>query len=373
MNQRIHFRAKFLFLLCFIITGSFLSAEEWASVVEEIGPGVAKIQLETSQGRTVSQGTGFVITDTQGRERLITNAHVIRRAHFDPSVQITVLFPYQKDEPREYPGLVESYDAGIDLASLSLEETAPQVMEMGEKEPPPLMSEIIVLGYPLSQSFKVTPGVVQAVQEVEERGPMIDISANLAPGNSGGPVINQQGQVIGIATSMIPGYNFNLAIPISRLRAFLNTKENSRDIEITANVADAWFFIDGEYRGKAPASISLRNREHSLRIEKQGYSAVEETIGPWDQNDLPPLSFTLEEKEAQLPAVTITTTPPGAEIFVNKKSLGESPVTLSRPPNRILRIKAVLKGHQEAGLEHTVTEEAEQTIEITLEEKGWFW
>jgi V8-like Glu-specific endopeptidase len=362
-----------VFMLLLLFPGMYLAAEDWSSIVRKAGSGIAKIELQDASGNTVGQGTGFVISTEENQELLITNAHVVRKAYFDSSVSLNIRFHYQNDDPRDFRGTIEAFDTGFDLAAIKLDEPAPQTISIGKKQAPHLMNEIIVIGYPLGRNFKVTPGFIQAVQDVEQMGPMIDISANLAPGNSGAPVINNRGRVIGIATSMIPGYNFNLAIPVNKLYVFLESEENMMSVRISTDIEDAWIFIDGEYKGKSPTTLTIINREHSLRIEKQAYELIEETIGPWEQQDPVPLSFKLVRKKKDFPEVTITTSPSGAEIFVNKEPVGSSPVTIKRPANRILRIRATLKGHKEASLRYTVTEASQQQTELELEEKGWIW
>jgi S1-C subfamily serine protease len=75
------------------------------------------------------------------------------------------------------------------------------------------------LGSPLGLEHTVTEGLVSAIRTVRDRGEFLQISAPIAPGSSGGPVVNMKGQVIGIATFQVRGQNINFAVPGYRILA----------------------------------------------------------------------------------------------------------------------------------------------------------
>jgi S1-C subfamily serine protease len=133
-----------------------------------------------------------------------------------------------------------------------------------EKKQASLMSEIVVAGYPLGKNFKATPGFIQAFQNIETMGLMIDLSAILAPGNSGGPIFNSNGKVLGIATATIQGYNFNLAIPVENLRSFLEGRANRIEFKINSNPEGSRVFLDGDYKGETPVTLELINGKRRL-------------------------------------------------------------------------------------------------------------
>src|SRR5204863_3042512 len=77
---------------------------------------------------------------------------------------------------------------------------------------------IVVIGNPYGLEGSVSNGIVSAVREISGYGKIIQITAAISPGSSGSPVVNMQGQVIGIATLQITGgQSVNFAIPSERI------------------------------------------------------------------------------------------------------------------------------------------------------------
>ncbi|MBB6480381.1 PEGA domain-containing protein [Spirochaeta isovalerica] len=358
-------------LLLFIISlHSVISAADWASVIENSGPSIGRVLIKDSRGSLISQGTGFVIRDLEGNQLFVTNAHVVRHARFDMSDRVEIAFDYgnrNKTEESSLTATIERYNEYLDLALLRMNESIENPLVLDSDGGNGLMSEIVVAGYPLGKNFKATPGMIQAFQTESGLGEMIDMSADLAPGNSGGPVLNSRGEVIGIATAVIQGYNFNYAIPVDILIKFLDYRNNTVNLRINSNPAGSRVFINGEYKGETPVSLDLFNTNYEFRIEKEGYSPLEETVGPWDVEEENVLDRTLEVLVLKDPTIWIYTEPVGAEIFVGNTSIGFSPISVEMPPGRILRIKAQKGRFKKGSANYRVTDDPEQRVDITLD------
>jgi len=351
-----------------------LAAADWASLVESAGPAVARISVTDQNGLVISQGTGFAVRDAGGTEVLVTNAHVVGEARYGSGFGVRAEFLFRDGDSSEVRDCrISRYDPALDLCVLLPEGPVPAVLELGAEELPPLMTEILVIGYPLGLNFKATPGYVQAFQQVEKRGSMLDMSAVLAPGNSGGPVINGSGEVLGIATATIPGYNFNLAIPVANLLTFLREDGGTRTVHFLSSPSDSWVFIDGSFKGKTPLEIRIPDRNHQVRLEKEGYQSRERTVGPWEGEGPVEEVFTLPEKEDANPSVSIITDPAGAEIYINNQLAGISPLEVRFSSGRILRIRTSLSGYREATESHRVTDDPSQEVSIVLHKKFLFW
>ncbi|MBI9099080.1 MAG: PEGA domain-containing protein [Spirochaetaceae bacterium] len=362
------FQRKIIFIIISIILlfqGFYLSAADWATVIEKTGPGIAKITLTNGNGAIVSQGTGFAIADRNGNDILVTNAHVVKEAHYNESVLITIEFLHSSVSGRKYSGNIELIDSYLDLCTITMDNPAPFRLELADADQSELMSEVVAAGYPLGKNFKATPGYIQAFQTIEKMGNMLDLSSDLAPGNSGGPILDSQGVVIGIATAIIPGYNFNLAIPVKNLHSFLLGGSELYTFHISTTPSESRVFIDGTFKGKTPLSLDLFNKEYRIRLEKEGYTAFEEKVGPWGTTKTQEYSRSLEEIQDLNPQVTITSDREGAEVFVNNRFIGESPVTVQMAVGRIMRIR-VKKGRREGSEIYTVTDLEEQKIHIIL-------
>jgi S1-C subfamily serine protease len=165
---------------------------------------------------SMSTGSGFVIAPGY----VMTNQHVI-----DGATEITVRDP--TDREKQYKAtLVEALEHP-DLAILRCEElNAPAVVIAGKL--PRRGTDLMALGFPLGNSFvselKATRGAIIAMSDPQMRGQCM-IGAQVNPGNSGGPIVDQQGRVIGVVVAKTFQERFvssyGLAIPIEMVWPFL--------------------------------------------------------------------------------------------------------------------------------------------------------
>jgi S1-C subfamily serine protease len=122
-------------------------------------------------------------------------------------------------------------DAGADLALLQIDLGAPDEGEaprvdpvmLGDSEKVTVGESAVSIGNPLGLEHTLTTGVVSSRRSYRGKN-WIQISAPISPGNSGGPVFNERGEVIGITTATIgggfvPAQNLNLAVPINDMKA----------------------------------------------------------------------------------------------------------------------------------------------------------
>lgn len=134
----------------------------------------------------IGQGTGFILTDDG---YIVTNAHVLEGGN-----QIQAITSDQDVFAAEYIGYVET----IDIALIKIEGSFESIrLENKETQ---AGENVIAIGNPLGLQFSVTEGIVSAVHREGANGleAYIQTDAALNPGNSGGPLINKDGKVIGI-------------------------------------------------------------------------------------------------------------------------------------------------------------------------------
>lgn len=166
-------------------------------------------------------GAGIVIT-TAGR--ILTNAHVI--ANDDAPVVET----YGGDL---LGSRVLKSDAELDLAVLDVDES-PTPWEPLSVDPCPLPevgSDVYVIGHPVGLGWTVTRGVVSATRPAGEVGPipLIQTDAAISPGNSGGPLLDRDGRLLGVVSSKLAGpgiENVGFVIPASVAADFLARSPN---------------------------------------------------------------------------------------------------------------------------------------------------
>jgi len=207
MNIRIPRLLPLLFLL---FTPLIQAQESLPELVRRVKPSVVSIATYDVAGEALLTGSGFFVD----HGKVVTNLHVIRNA---ARVEVKTL----EGKGRTYivAGLLAADEEG-DLALLSVEmpsdrarpiELAPALPDEGEP--------IFVIGNPLKLEGSVTNGIVSAVREVPNLGRIIQITAPISHGNSGSPVFNYKGEVLGVVTVKVTnGQNINLAIASARVR-----------------------------------------------------------------------------------------------------------------------------------------------------------
>lgn len=159
-----------------------------------------------------SLGTGFVVRKDGW---IATNFHVIASAK-----ELSITVP----ERGEFPVRdVLVADPNHDLAVLRIDAEGLPTLPLGDFQAVRPGDALIAIGHPLGFERTVSNGLVSAVRHVSDSLTLLQISAPIAPGSSGGPLIDVQGRVIGVATAMIrSGQNLNLGIPVTYLKEALS-------------------------------------------------------------------------------------------------------------------------------------------------------
>jgi S1-C subfamily serine protease len=195
--------------------------------VEKVGPAVVRIDtvkrtvdpmgglfgrgpaIHQQQG----QGSGFI---TRSDGVLLTNAHVVEGAN-----EVHVTLP----DGRSFTGKVLGADPLTDVAVVRVVASRLPVAPLGDSSKVRPGEWAIAIGNPLGLDNTVTAGIISAIQRTNavgegQRVPYIQTDAAVNPGNSGGPLINDRGQVIGINTAIrqAPGAGLSFAIPINVAR-----------------------------------------------------------------------------------------------------------------------------------------------------------
>jgi tetratricopeptide (TPR) repeat protein len=176
-------------------------------LVRRIKPSAVAIETYDVRGEKLSRGSGFFIET----DRIVTNRHVIEGA-YRAEIHSTSgnIFPVKS---------VLAVDAEGDIALLKIDPPSSPVRPLPlDKTSPQEGESVVVIGNPLGLEGSVTNGIVSAVRDIPTFGRIIQITAPISSGSSGSPVVNMQGQVIGIATLQVTGgQSVNFAIPSERI------------------------------------------------------------------------------------------------------------------------------------------------------------
>lgn len=188
-------------------------------IVDVSKPGIVRVESEFGPGQT-GVGTGFVVS---AEGRVVTNMHVL----FDVQSTLRVarrVSVILLDGSRHEVVRVVSADAQRDLAVLEIAAKHKlTALPIGDSDQMSAGDRIIAIGNPLGVlDYTVSDGLISSVRPVSEDLTMLQISAPISQGSSGGPLFNNYGEVIGVATAISrEGQNLNFAIPSNYLRPML--------------------------------------------------------------------------------------------------------------------------------------------------------
>lgn len=200
-----------------------LSVNFLADIVEEAQPALVTIEVIIRHpgfiGQGKSAGSGFIVREDG---LILTNAHVVSRQE---EVQVKL------QDGRVLTGHVQAVDTVTDLATVKIDGKNLPTLKLGKSSASRPGEFVIAMGSPLFLSNSVTHGIISSVHRGSDELGMhnrdmayIQTDAVITKGNSGGPLINMNGEVIGINTlNVISGISF--AIPSDKASEFLRKAE----------------------------------------------------------------------------------------------------------------------------------------------------
>ncbi|MGB7926492.1 MAG: tetratricopeptide repeat-containing serine protease family protein [Pyrinomonadaceae bacterium] len=190
-------------------TANAQAPESLPDLIRRVKPSVVAVVTYNAKNEALTSGSGFFIRPGQ----VVTNLHVIDGAHH---AEIRTL----DGKGKVYPvaGMLDIDEEG-DLAILSLNIPQERARPIDLSTTIPDEGEsIFVIGNPLRLEGSISDGIVSAVREVPNLGKIIQITAPISHGNSGSPLFNMKGQVVGVVTmKVVNGQNINLALSASRV------------------------------------------------------------------------------------------------------------------------------------------------------------
>lgn len=205
------------------------------------------------QRKVVGQGSGFVFLAKDGflsnKSYILTNNHVVQNAE---SIKVIL------QDKREFTAKVVGTDPQSDVAVLEINDNKLPALKLGDSSALEVGEWVIAIGNPFGLSHTLTVGVVSATGRtslgINDYEDFIQTDAAINPGNSGGPLVNLDGQVVGMNTAIFSrsgGYmGIGFAIPINLAKSIGDQLMNNGEVrrghlgvvvqELSADLADSF-------------------------------------------------------------------------------------------------------------------------------------
>src|SRR4051812_22323667 len=195
-------------------------------------------------GRVLALGSGFRIAGG----RFVTNAHVVAGAArveiFDDSGALLGIAHY-----------AEMLSSTVDLAILPSVGARTPALALAAAAPA-VGEQVIAIGAPEGLTNTVSDGIVSAVRKLETRR-LLQITAPISPGSSGGPVLNTRGEVVGVSVSILrEGQNLNFAVPAADVIALTASRPGHFEFPAPSDEGEQ-ASNDGERSGRKSPTIDF--------------------------------------------------------------------------------------------------------------------
>lgn len=178
-------------------SGNALSPE---AIYANVAPSVLVIESLNASGQPISRGSGVVIAS----ELVLTNCHVVMQAS---AVRV-------RSGSSEYAAISDTSDTQLDLCQLRVPGLSAAPVRRGTVKQVRVGQTVFAIGTPHDLERTLSQGLVSALRETPD-GTLIQTSASISPGSSGGGLFDTEGRLIGITTFQHKqGQNLNFALPV---------------------------------------------------------------------------------------------------------------------------------------------------------------
>ena len=188
-------------LASLILMTSSILAQDAIEIAKKTFPSTVSIVMQDKFKQPLSLGSGFIVKNG----KVVTNVHVIKGAVYGEIIE---------DDTKQTHKIVgyTSIDNNNDLVILSVPTLTKSGISIVNKMPV-IGERIYAIGNPKGLAGTISDGIVSGIRDIGNNK-LIQITAPISPGSSGGPVVNQNGEVIGVSVaSLNAGQNLNFAVP----------------------------------------------------------------------------------------------------------------------------------------------------------------
>ena len=250
------------------ISNSLSDDELIPSVIESVSPSVVGIigrgKTESYYGSQegIMSGSGVIIK-TGGE--ILTNAHVVKNMN-------TILVVM--NDGKGYEAQLKYIDEDTDLAIVKIKKIGLPVVKFANSEDIVVGKQVITIGTPITFSLRnsATVGHISGLnRSVGEPYRLVQTDTAITHGNSGGALINMNGELVGITSSGYSGTNTNFAVPVDTVKYVLNQFElygKVRHISFGAEFQEDWL---AELGVPSEAGLTIKGLEKSSPLAKASF------------------------------------------------------------------------------------------------------
>lgn len=250
------------------ISNSLSDDELIPSVIETVSPSVVGIigrgKMESYYGSQegIMSGSGVIIK-TGGE--ILTNAHVVKNMN-------TILVVM--NDGKGYEAQLKYIDEDTDLAVVKIKKIGLPVVKFANSEDIVVGKQVIAIGTPITFSLRnsATVGHISGLnRSVGEPYRLVQTDTAITHGNSGGALINMNGELVGITSSGYSGTNTNFAVPVDTVKYVLNQFElygKVRHISFGAEFQEDWL---AELGVPSEAGLTIKGLEKSSPLAKASF------------------------------------------------------------------------------------------------------
>jgi S1-C subfamily serine protease len=191
-----------------------LTAEE---LYAKISPSVARVNVMDENGNLMGTGSAVVI----GNGQVITNCHV---AKMGPALELSF-------RSEKAPATVTIADEIYDLCQLSSPGLSAPAVMMADLSEARTGEKVYTIGAPQGLELTISEGIISSLRDMPNMGTVIQTSAAISPGSSGGGLFDSRGRLIGITSFQSrSGQNLNFAVPAEWIKSMTNRSANGTGI-----------------------------------------------------------------------------------------------------------------------------------------------
>src|SRR3954452_23109298 len=237
---------------------------------------------ENQRTRVSGMGTGVIL---DGRGYILTNHHVVDKVQ---GIEVHLV------DGSSYPARLGQYDEGMDLAMIKVDaDRVLPAIAIGSSSDLMIGEQVITIGNAFGYENTVAVGIVSALKrnvtlsDEQVYRNLIQTDAAINPGNSGGPLINIDGELVGINVAVRAGaQGIGFALPIDEVKAVATAMMSTRRLSQT------WHgLVAGETRNGATRAVVLAEVQNGSPAEAAGFRPGDHVVRVGDLAVTPPLDI----------------------------------------------------------------------------------